>query len=149
MNNFNPKKILIGVVAGFLLGFIILHPFSMLFQGMVFPTFNLDFALLHNAFNPLHLPMAIFFGLLGTLTGVLLVFLLSALSREKEKVKMLEGLLPICAWCKKIRDDEGKEDGTGDWIEIEQYIQHRSDADFTHGVCEDCCDKIIEEHSSK
>lgn len=149
MNKFNLKNVLIGAAAGFMVGFLVLHPFSMLFQGMIFPSFQLDFALVKNAFTPLHFPMALFFGLLGTLTGVLIVFLLSALSHEKEKVKMLEGLLPICAWCKKIRDDENKESGTGEWIEIEQYIQQRSGADFTHGVCQDCYDKIIEEQKKK
>ena len=52
-----------------------------------------------------------------------------ALSHE---VEMLEGLLPICSYCKKIRDDEG------DWQVLEKYIQERSDATFTHGVCESC-----------
>ena len=52
-----------------------------------------------------------------------------ALSHE---VEMLEGLLPICSYCKKIRDDQG------DWQALEKYIQERSDATFTHGVCETC-----------
>ena len=149
MNRVNQKNILIGAIAGFLLGFIVLHPFSMLFQGMIHPSFNLNFVSLRSAFSPLHLPMAIFFGLLGVLIGCVIVLLLSALSREKEKVKILEGLLPICSWCKKIRDDEGKESGTGDWIEIEQYLQQRSNADFTHGVCDECYNQIMEEHQIK
>lgn len=52
-----------------------------------------------------------------------------ALSHE---VELLEGLLPICSYCKKIRDDEG------DWQVLEKYIQERSGATFTHGVCETC-----------
>lgn len=143
MRNVNPINILIAAVSGFVLGFIFLHPFSMLFQGMIYPKFSLNLAVLQEAFNPHHLPMAVFFGLLGTLTGCLIVFLLSALSREKEKVKMLEGLLPICAWCKKIRDDEGKEVGTGEWVKIEKYIQQRSKADFTHGICPECYKEIM------
>lgn len=51
------------------------------------------------------------------------------LSRE---VEMLEGLLPICSYCKRIRDDEG------DWQPLEKYIGDRSDATFTHGVCQSC-----------
>lgn len=47
-------------------------------------------------------------------------------------VKQLSGLLPICARCKKIRDDQG------DWSPIEVYISGHSEADFTHGLCPDC-----------
>lgn len=47
-------------------------------------------------------------------------------------VKTLSGLLPICASCKKIRDDEGY------WQRVEVYIRDHSDADFTHGICPDC-----------
>ncbi len=52
-----------------------------------------------------------------------------ALTKE---VAMLEGLLPICSYCKKIRDD------AGDWQMLEKYIQERTAATFTHGVCESC-----------
>lgn len=145
MDNTYLRKFLIGAIGGFLLGFVILHPFSMLFQGMIHPTFNLDFAVISDAFNPHHLPMAFFFGLLGLVVGCTVIYLLTALSKEKEKVKMLEDFLPICAYCKKIRDDEGKESGTGDWIEIEDYIQQRTATDFTHGICQDCYDELMEE----
>jgi hypothetical protein len=56
-------------------------------------------------------------------------------ARVKEamaKVRVLSGLLPMCAWCKRIRDDHGY------WSQIEAYIASRSDADFTHGICPDC-----------
>jgi hypothetical protein len=145
MSNVKPRNLLIGVVSGFMLGFFFLHPFSKLFQGMIHPTFSFNLVILKDAFNPDHLPMAVYFGLLGSLTGSLIIFLLSALSREKEKVKMLEGLLPICAWCKRIRDDEGKERGRGDWIKIEKYIRQRSKVDFTHGICPDCYKKNMED----
>jgi len=48
------------------------------------------------------------------------------------QVKMLSGLLPICASCKKIRDDSGS------WQQIEVYIHDHSEAAFTHGICPDC-----------
>ena len=51
------------------------------------------------------------------------------------EVKRLSGLLPICAWCKRIRNDEG------DWQQIEEYITVHSEADFTHGICPDCARK--------
>jgi K+-sensing histidine kinase KdpD len=51
------------------------------------------------------------------------------------EVKQLSGLLPICAWCKRIRNNEG------DWQQIEEYITVHSEADFTHGICPDCARK--------
>jgi GAF domain-containing protein len=53
-----------------------------------------------------------------------------------EHVKTLHGLLPICAWCKRIRDD------TGYWSQVESYISKRTQADFTHGICPECSEKL-------
>jgi hypothetical protein len=47
-------------------------------------------------------------------------------------VKQLQGLLPICMHCKKIRDDENR------WHRVETYIAKRSAAEFTHALCEEC-----------
>lgn len=52
------------------------------------------------------------------------------------EVKQLSGLLPICASCKKIRDDKGY------WNQIETYIRDRSEAEFSHGICPDCFKKL-------
>ncbi len=66
-----------------------------------------------------------------------------ALLREKEKlqdalakIKTLSGMLPICASCKKIRDDKGY------WNRIEKYIESHTDALFTHALCPGCMDKL-------
>lgn len=52
------------------------------------------------------------------------------------KINELSGLLPICANCKKIRDDEGY------WQEVEEYIREHSSADFTHGFCPGCIQEL-------
>ncbi len=52
------------------------------------------------------------------------------------EIKTLSGFIPICASCKKVRDD------TGYWNQIEVYIRDRSDAEFSHGICPDCVDKL-------
>ena len=49
-----------------------------------------------------------------------------------DHVKTLQGLLPICAWCKRIRDDEGY------WSQVEAYFHKATGADFTHGICPEC-----------
>ena len=59
------------------------------------------------------------------------------------QVNTLSGLLPICAWCKKLRDDEGY------WKSVEEYISAHTGAEFTHGMCPECYEKIIAEAGSK
>ena len=53
---------------------------------------------------------------------------------EKE-VQTLRGILPICSFCKKIRTQDGE------WESLESYISKRSEAEFSHGVCSECCKK--------
>jgi PAS domain S-box-containing protein len=59
------------------------------------------------------------------------------------KVKLLSGMLPICAYCKKIRNDEGY------WTQIESYIHARSEAEFSHGICPDCKARLTEDYRGK
>jgi PAS domain S-box-containing protein len=61
--------------------------------------------------------------------------LIQELQDALANVKSLSGLLPICAGCKKIRDDQGY------WSQVETYIQKHSDARFSHGLCPDCMKK--------
>jgi hypothetical protein len=62
--------------------------------------------------------------------------LIRDLQEALANVKTLSGLVPICAWCKKIRDDQGF------WRQVEVFIQSHSDAVITHGVCPDCLRKV-------
>ena len=61
---------------------------------------------------------------------------LKRLEEASRNIKILSGLIPICASCKKIRDDEGY------WHQIEQYINEHSDAVFSHGLCPACAKKM-------
>ncbi|MCP4252238.1 MAG: response regulator transcription factor [Candidatus Scalindua sp.] len=54
-----------------------------------------------------------------------------------QHIKTLQGILPICSYCKKIRDDQNY------WEEVEEYVVKHSDADFTHSVCPRCYDKHV------
>ncbi len=54
------------------------------------------------------------------------------LNSARAEVQALSGLLPICAWCKKVRDDDGY------WQQVEDYFASRSGIEFTHGMCADC-----------
>src|SRR5579884_2959050 len=65
--------------------------------------------------------------------GVALVVVLR--KRAEERIKTLEGLIPICAACKKIRNDQGY------WDVLESYLQQHSEAQFTHGLCPECVEQ--------
>ena len=58
--------------------------------------------------------------------------MIDELKEALASVKTLRGLIPICASCKKIRDDKGY------WSQVEVYVRDRSDAEFSHGICPDC-----------
>jgi methyl-accepting chemotaxis protein len=62
--------------------------------------------------------------------------LIQSLKDSLLNIKRLQGMLPICASCKKIRDDKGY------WNRIENYIAEHSEAEFTHGLCPDCMKKL-------
>ena len=67
--------------------------------------------------------------------------LIRQLQDALDQVKTLKGIVPICASCKKIRDDKGY------WQQVETYIQDHSDAEFSHGVCPDCLRKYYPEQA--
>jgi PAS domain S-box-containing protein len=68
---------------------------------------------------------------------------ITALEAARERVKILQGLLPVCANCKKIRDERGV------WQPFESYISAKSEAQFTHGVCPDCMARLYPEADSE
>ncbi len=64
--------------------------------------------------------------------------LIGELQAALEKIKVLSGLLPVCASCKRIRDGGG-------WVSMEKYISERSEAQFTHSICELCAERLYGE----
>ncbi len=63
------------------------------------------------------------------------------LEKALSEVDTLSGLLPICAWCKKIRDDKGY------WKEVESYLGEHAGTEFTHGMCPECHERQLKEHN--
>jgi hypothetical protein len=61
-----------------------------------------------------------------------LVQVIHYLTRQQREIQVLEGLLPICGFCKRTRDDDGG------WLQIERYISDRSEVRFSHTFCPDC-----------
>lgn len=66
--------------------------------------------------------------------------LITELREAMANIQTLKGYLPICASCKKIRDDRGY------WNQIETYIRDHSEAEFSHGICPDCAKKLYPEY---
>jgi sigma-B regulation protein RsbU (phosphoserine phosphatase) len=65
------------------------------------------------------------------------------LSEALAQVKQLKGLLPICMFCKKIRNDEDY------WQQVEEYLVEHTEADFSHSICPDCMEKHYPEYAQK
>jgi len=81
-------------------------------------------------------------------TNIEMALYKSRMDRERERltrelqealaaIKTLSGLLPICAWCKNVRDDSGY------WMRVEQYVEAHSQATFSHSVCPDCANRYF------
>lgn len=73
----------------------------------------------------------------------LLFRLTNCLTRQEllRKVTMYESILPICSYCKKIRDDRGQEKGQGTWLSVEAYFHKKKNINFSHGCCQECYEK--------
>lgn len=84
----------------------------------------------------LHPAGILWIGFINRLMACFMIWLTTVLSitrkRAEEETKILRGFLPICSYCKKIRDD------TGYWERMEVYISAHSQAHFSHGICPEC-----------
>ena len=123
---------ILGSIVWFLADFYSSHPYSSVF----FALWNTTIRLLS-------------FLILAYLTSKIRSLLMKerettkALRDALNQIKTLSGLIPICASCKKIRDDKGY------WNLLETYIQEHSEAEFSHGICPDCMKKLYGAGSKK
>ncbi len=78
---------------------------------------------------------------------LLFSFLIARVAKQTQKlerdVRVLEGIMPICSFCKKIRTEEGN------WQQLESFISSKSEAEFSHSVCPQCLDTHYPEYSQK
>lgn len=86
--------------------------------------------------TPLNWKESLFESVIISILGALMIYITMKLF---QKMRYLEGILPVCASCKKIRDDKGV------WNQIEAYVRDRSDAEFSHGICPECAEKLYPE----
>jgi hypothetical protein len=69
--------------------------------------------------------------------------IISELQKTLAEVKILRGILPICSFCKKIRNDKGY------WDQVEIYVGQHSDAEFSHSICPECVDRHYSKSSDE
>lgn len=86
--------------------------------------------------TPINWIESLFESIIIAVVGVIIIYITSKLFQN---MKYLEGILPVCASCKKIRDDKGS------WNNIEDYVRERSEAEFSHGICPECAEKLYPE----
>ena len=92
--------------------------------------------------TPINWTEAIFETIVITMIGVITIYLTHKLVQ-----RILEGILPICASCKKIKDEKG------DWQAVESFMRAKSGVLFSHGICPECMEKLypdlLEEESDR
>ena len=65
--------------------------------------------------------------------------LMGELQKSLSEIKILRGMIPICAWCRRVRDDDGF------WKKVEEYISEHTEAEFSHGICPECIKKVAKD----
>jgi hypothetical protein len=69
-------------------------------------------------------------------------YLVAHMARQRRHIAALEGLLPVCAWCKRIRDEHNT------WQPLDTYLSERAELSLTHGICPDCKCRVLQDPSS-
>lgn len=73
----------------------------------------------------------------------LLAWLIHHTAHLRRHIQTLEGMLPICAWCKRIRTEQGE------WLSLETLVAQNADVAFTHGICPDCTERFRAEADAR
>lgn len=126
------SRIITSGIIGIVVGVLFLHPASMFIMDFHGHSTRYNWNALKLAFSSKHFAMNIYFAYLGGFVGIFFGILNTKLMKTKKRLKQLEGIMPICPVCKKIRDDDGS------WETIESYISHHIDAQFSSKICEQC-----------
>jgi hypothetical protein len=136
------RSVLVHAVIGGLIGYLVLHPMSQVIKDTDTHPHLFHWEAILESFTVSHVPMAAYYMLLGVAFGAAIGWYAEQIRRKATTIRVLEGLLPICAWCKRIRDDTSTEYGKGEWVPLEAFISAKSEADFTHGICPVCLKKL-------
>ena len=135
------RSLLFGI-AGIVMGVVLLHPAAMFIMDYQGASRHLHWAALQMAFSIQHLPMAVFFGVLGGFIGAFYAILNTRLASSAKRVQMLEGILTICCVCKRIKNKDTEETESPEWVDVEVYISGKTEADFSHTYCPKCYEQV-------
>lgn len=139
-------------LAGVGVGVTVIHPLSMVMYWFEFhPEFAMNSTVwafvalrLQASFSPAMWPMTGTFAAIGAGLGLSVGWRLRTLirrqwqiSKQRRELRTLRQLLPICSWCKKVRDDQGY------WQQVEGYLADRNIAQLTHGICPSCEARVL------
>jgi hypothetical protein len=100
-------------------------------------------------FDPEHLIVGGITGLMSTILFGLLSLYVRYLNKALSNIRTLEGILPICSNCKKIRKVELDPKNMMSWQPIENYITEKTTSRFSHGICPDCAAKLYPQYYGK
>lgn len=149
MSKIKLKWPVLGAAFGYLVFHPLIHTISLAPYFGNHPQVEYFTTAISGAFSVSMLPWSLAFAMLGAVIGILWGKILQAdeekskiiieLQQALDRVKTLSGLVPICAACKKVRDDRGY------WNQIEAYIEAYSEAQFSHGICPECAEKLYPE----
>jgi hypothetical protein len=134
-NNNSLGKITISGVTGVIVGLFVLHPAAMFikdFQGSS-PAFNWNAFQIALSFE--HIPMSVYFAFLGGFVGLFYGIINERLIQKEKRLQLVEGILPICTFCNKIKNDDGT------WSAVEHYMSKHSTIDVHSRICESCAKK--------
>lgn len=124
---------------------MLLHPLFMVLQGLIHPGSGINLQRLPEVFSLHNQPMAVLFGLVGVVFGFPSLSYAARLRKEEQRVRLLAGLVPICSYCKKVRGAGKPAEDRSAWHDMEQYLSIKTEAEFTHGMCPDCFERVMEE----
>jgi hypothetical protein len=95
--------------------------------------------------NPFVLKGYIIPVIFGGTTGVIIGYYIQRIrllnKQMSTHINKLESVMPICAYCKKIRKPESDSDDKDSWVQIERYISERTSSEFSHGFCPECLEE--------
>lgn len=101
--------------------------------------FDLPHLLFGAEATPINWRESLFESILTAIVAAVIIYFTKKLF---QRITFLEGIVPICSFCKKIRDENGE------WQQMETFISERTDAEFSHGICPDCAEEFYSRYAS-
>ncbi len=133
--NAKRKRNVFYVFFGFVLGIILIHPFSMVVFSATGHIQMPAFEAMLMSFQLQMWPMWLWYGALGGCFGWISAIFVN-------RIRILEGMMPICAWCGRIKDKSKHDEMVVEWKRLDQFLSEKG-IEETSGICPDCFQNVI------